>query len=60
MNDDLRAAIANDFLSIIEDLILAGALDHLVLERISMITGCGVRHRAPRPQAQRRRPYVPR
>ena len=60
MNDDLRAAIAQDFLTIVEDLILAGGLDHLVLERADMIEANLPRCREPRAEARGRRPYVPR
>lgn len=56
MRDDFRDALTNDLMSMIEDAILSGGLDHIVLERAAMLLPCG----AGRPKARTRRHYDPR
>lgn len=53
MNDEFRHAIADDILGMMEDAILSGSLDHVVLERAAMLVPC----RASGPKVRRRRGY---
>lgn len=55
MSEQFRQAVSQDFFSLIEDAILAGGFDHLVMERAAMIQPC----RAPRPIVRRRSRYDP-
>lgn len=51
MSEQLKAAISEDFLSIIEDAILAGGFDDLVLARLELLHPCALR---PTPSRRKR------
>lgn len=51
MSEQFRQAFSEDFFSMIEDAILAGGFDDLVLERAASLSHCPAR----RPVARRRR-----
>lgn len=53
MSEQFRQAVSEDFFSLIEDAILAGGFDALVLERAEIIAPCATR----RPFVRRRSRY---
>lgn len=66
MHDEFRSALTNDLLSIIEDAILSGGLDALVVERAAALGPCranrrialqtGSRREAPREEVRTAEP----